>query len=88
MPIPLIWSGFICVKNMLTDIADPGKMEKVDAILSSAMETIADVLPTATAPLLREGATAAKGALEALSCVADIDELSPSYAAGRLSEPV
>jgi len=83
-----IWNGFSTIKEMVTGLPNPVLMEKVDSIVAAVMEAIADALPTASAPLLREGAMAARDALETLERVAEVDDGSPSYTAGRLAAAV
>ena len=82
------WDNFKNVKRMAAELCDPAVAEKVDSILSAAMEAIADTLPTATSEVLRAGAAAARDALEAYERLDGVDELSPSFAAGRLASAV
>lgn len=82
------WGYFIDIKDMAGKSNNPIIAEKVDSLLSAAMEAIADTLPTATADVLRDGAVAARGALEAYERLDSVDELSPSFAAGRLASAV
>jgi DNA-binding transcriptional ArsR family regulator len=55
---------------------------KVDGLLAALTETIADALPTSSQAVLREGARAARRALDA---AADVDLASASFAAGQLA---
>ncbi len=82
------WDSFKNIKEMAGESSNPAVAEKVDSILSAAMEAIADTLPTATSEVLRVGAAAARDALEAYERLYSIDELSPSFAAGRLASAV
>ncbi|HEX7857798.1 MAG TPA: winged helix-turn-helix domain-containing protein [Sphingobium sp.] len=82
------WESFRNIKEMADQSNDLAIAQKVDLILSSAMEAIADMLPTATADELRAGAAAARDALEAYDRVEGVDELSPSFVAGRLASAV
>lgn len=82
------WEAFNNVKEMAENSTDPVIAEKVDLILSAAMESIADNLPTANVQQLREGAVAARNALEAYERLDQVDELSPSFAAGRIASAV
>lgn len=80
----LRWDGLSKIQEILASY-DPEQANKVDMILASVMETVADILPTASAPVLREGVKAAKAALETLDRTLQVDESSPSYVAGRLA---
>lgn len=82
------WDSFRNIKGMAAEALNPAVAEKVDSILSAAMEAIADTLPTATCEVLRAGAVAARDALEAYEQLDEVDELSPSFAAGRLASAV
>lgn len=82
------WDSFKNIEEMAGDSSDPVVAEKVDSILSAVMEAIADTLPTATSEVLRVGAAAARDALEAYERLDGVDELSPSFAAGRLASAV
>lgn len=82
------WDSFKLIEKMATESNDPAVIEKVDSILSAVMEAIADTLPTATSEVLRAGAAAARDALEAYERLDDVDEFSPSFAAGRLASAV
>lgn len=82
------WDNFKAVKELAEKSGEPAVAEKVDRILSAAMESIADVLPTATPEILRTGVVAAREALEAYERLEGVDELSPSFAAGRLASAV
>lgn len=82
------WDYFKEVSELSGKSSDPLVAEKVDSILSSTMEAIADILPTATSEVLRDGAVAARDALEAYERIDGVDELSPSFAAGRLASAV
>lgn len=62
-----------------------GQGEKVDAILDAISEVVADVLPTATAPVLKDATEAVKATLRDLQRATPIDEASVSYIAGRLT---
>lgn len=55
---------------------------KVDGLLAALTETIADALPTASQAVLREGAQAARRALDA---AAGVELGSASFAAGQLA---
>lgn len=82
------WESFKVIAEIAQESRDPAVAKKVDSILSSAMELIADTLPTATSEMLRAGAVAARDALEAYERIEGVDELSPSFAAGRLASAV
>lgn len=82
------WDSFRNIKEMAPEAVNPAVAEKVDSILSAAMEAIADTLPTATCEVLRAGAVAARDALEAYERLDEVDELSPSFTAGRLASAV
>lgn len=83
-----IWISFDKVKDLAEKLTETATAEKVDAILASIAETIADILPSAPAPLLREGALRAKAALEAVERAGLVDEESTSFAAGKLAAAV
>lgn len=82
------WDSFKIIAEMAEKSTNPAVAEKVDSILSATMESIADTLPTATCEMLRAGAAAARDALEAYERLDGVDELSPSFAAGRLASAV
>ncbi|WP_082663563.1 helix-turn-helix domain-containing protein [Sinorhizobium sp. Sb3] len=84
----LLWESFDSVREMVSNGDFEKVAGKVDATLNASMETIADALPTAAAPLLRDGLDAASGALNSLKSVAPANRLSPDYAAGRLAAAV
>ncbi|MBY3081094.1 winged helix-turn-helix transcriptional regulator [Rhizobium laguerreae] len=81
----VLWESFDIVKEMVSD----GEFDKVAEIvgkaLNASMETIADVLPSANAPVLREGLEAANGALAVLRSKVKLDRRSADYTAGRLA---
>lgn len=82
------WDSFKKIAEMAGELSDPAVVEKVDSILAAAMESIADTLPTATSEVLRAGAVAARDALEAYERLEGVEELSPSFTAGRLASAV
>lgn len=84
----ILWDSFDIVKDMVTNNDYEKVAETVDKALNASMETVADVLPTAAAPILREGAEAASGALAALRGMPNSNRLSADYAAGRLAAAV
>lgn len=57
---------------------------KVDGLLSASLETVADVLSTATVQTLREGISAAGQAFRSLAPDLDVEQ-TQAFAAGRLS---
>jgi len=81
------WSGLTKTAELITADGSTA-LKKVDGIIASVMEAIADALPTASASVLREGSRAAKSALETLNQKTDVDENSPSFVAGRLAAAV
>jgi len=83
-----VWDTFKIIAKMAQESKDTAIAEKVDSMLSAAMESIADTLPTATSEMLRAGAAAARVALEVYERLDGVDELSPSFAAGRLASAV
>lgn len=82
------WDTFRNIEKMAPEAVNPAVAEKVDSMLSASMEAIADTLPTATCEVMRAGAVAARDALEAYERLDEVDELSPSFAAGRLASAV
>lgn len=82
------WESFREIAQMAEEAENPAISEKVDSIISAAMEVIADTLPTATSEVLRAGAAEARVALDAYERLEGVDELSPSFAAGRLASAV
>ncbi len=82
------WTGLRKIKDFANKIAEPGIAGTVDSILSALLEKIADMLPTATPAELRILMTGTKEALETIERAAEIDEDSPTFAAGRLASAV
>jgi len=80
-----LWNSFDIVKDLIAKDDFKTVAERVDLALNASMETVADVLPTAAAPVLRQGVEAATGALSTLRSKIRADRLSPDYAAGRLA---
>ncbi|WFU91989.1 helix-turn-helix domain-containing protein (plasmid) [Rhizobium sp. CC1099] len=83
-----LWQSFETVSELVTSGDFTKVAEKVDSAINASMETVADVLPTAAAPILRAGAAAATGALNKLRSTTSANRLSPDYAAGRLAAAV
>ena len=81
----LLWESFDIVRDLVAKGEFEKVAEKVDFALNASMETVANVLPTAAAPMLRDGVEAATGALNTLRSKSRADRLSPDYAAGRLA---
>ena len=77
-----IWAIFDEIAALLTSAGDKTVDRRIDALLSALSETIADALPTANQAVLRDGAKAARRALEAL---VGVDHGSRSFAAGQLA---
>lgn len=76
----------------LTDISALAKQDskaelgsQAGPLLAAAAETIADVLPTAKADILRQGFSEAGAALAAIKRIAPVDEKSPNFMAGQLA---
>lgn len=72
----------------ISDIAAGGGascLDKADPLLAAVAETVADVLPTASASTLRAGASEAAAALAAIRQLGLVDEGSSDFVAGRLS---
>ncbi|GFE93884.1 ArsR/SmtB family transcription factor [Acetobacter persici] len=82
------WDSFKTIAELAGESSNQTIAEKLDSILSSAMEVIADTLPTATSEVLRAGAVAARYALETYERLDGVDEFSPSFVAGRLASAV
>ncbi|WP_216333554.1 helix-turn-helix domain-containing protein [Rhizobium sp. X9] len=80
-----LWNSFDIVKDLVAKDDFKTVAEKVDLALNASMEAVADVLPTAAAPVLRQGVEAAAGALSTLRSRIRADRLSPDYVAGRLA---
>lgn len=81
----VIWNVFDNVEKLLKGQPGEAEIVKADAILDAVMESIADVLPTATHAVLEEGALAARSLLQTSLRPAGADDRSISYIAGRLS---
>lgn len=62
--------------------------EKVDFALSAAMETIANVLPSASPTVLGRGVAVATEAMNALNAQTPIDRQSSNYIAGRIASAI
>lgn len=77
-----IWTIFDEIAALLASSGDKKIDRKVDGMLAALSETIADALPTANQAVLRDGAKAAKRALETL---AGVEQRSTSFAAGQLA---
>ncbi|WP_173088737.1 helix-turn-helix domain-containing protein [Devosia sp. 1635] len=77
-----IWTIIEEIADFLASTSDKTVDRKVDSLLAALSETIADALPTANQAVLRDGAKAAKRALEAL---AGVEHYSTSFAAGQLA---
>ncbi|MGK9055247.1 helix-turn-helix domain-containing protein [Neorhizobium petrolearium] len=84
----LLWESFEIVKNLANAGEFKTVAEKVDSALNASMETVADVLQTAAAPVLRDGLDAAMSALNTLRRTERTERLSPDYAAGRLAAAI
>lgn len=77
-----IWKIIDETADLLASSDDGTIDRKVDGLLAALSETIADTLPTANQAVLRDGAKAAKRALESL---AGVEHRSTSFAAGQLA---
>lgn len=77
-----IWAIFDEIAALLTSVGDAKIDRKIDNLLAALSETIADALPTANQALLRDGARAARRALETLT---GVEYGSASFAAGQLA---
>lgn len=82
------WRSLDIARDALVSAEFKTVAEKVDLAISAAMETIADVLPTATAPVLNNGVAVAAGAMNALHAQARVNRQSSDYAAGRLASAI
>lgn len=81
----LTWKSFDIVAELALKGEYGTVAEKVDLALNASMETVADVLPSATAPVLREGIAAATEALGTLRSKNRANRLSADFAAGKLA---
>lgn len=79
-----IWTTLLSLENLKGDQPWDRVAGKVDGLLSASLETVADVLPTATVQTLREGGSAAGRALRSLAPGFDVEQ-TQAFAAGRLS---
>lgn len=77
-----IWAIIDEIAAMLACSGDGTIDRKVDGLLAALSETIADTLPNANQAVLRDGAKAAKRALETLT---GVEHRSTSFAAGQLA---
>lgn len=82
------WHSLDIAKDALVSADFETVAEKVDMAISAAMETIANVLPTATASVLSDGLAVATGAMNALHVQARVNRQSSDYAAGRLASAI
>lgn len=77
-----IWAIFDEIAALIVSEGDKTLDRKVDGLLVALSETLADVLPTANQAVLRDGAEAARRALEVL---AGVEHRSTSFVAGQLA---
>jgi DNA-binding transcriptional ArsR family regulator len=82
------WAPLSKIQDLLVNVAWENVAAKVDSFLSAGLEAVADVLPTATATTLRQGAASARTAFETLVSKESVDEESAAFAAGRLAAAV
>ncbi|MBY3432746.1 helix-turn-helix transcriptional regulator [Rhizobium laguerreae] len=78
------WAALADIAAMPGEDISPGGMETADASLAATAETIADLLPTASVEVLREGFAEASGALSRLRKIG-VNDQSPEFIAGRLA---
>jgi DNA-binding transcriptional ArsR family regulator len=84
----IIWNSIHKVRELSAGGAYAVNAPKVERLLNSVMETIADTLPSASLELLTEGAEAATDALNTLRVSENVDRQSPAFAAGRLASAI
>lgn len=82
------WYSLDLAKEALQSVEDGIVAEKVDFAISAVMETIADVLPTATAPVLKKGVAAATEAMNLLHSKSRVNRKSVDFVAGRLASVI
>lgn len=85
---PVIWNNIRKIKELISSGSYSAEAPKVERLLNSVMETIADTMPSGSAALLTEGAKAATEALNTLRAEQGIDRHSPGFAAVRLAAAV
>jgi DNA-binding MarR family transcriptional regulator len=82
--LPTTWKLFERIGAAKPDIA--GNLdEKVDSLMTAAVERIADGLASMGKKELQEGAAAARAALEQMEEIHPMDPISPAFIGGRLA---
>lgn len=81
----IVWDNLRFINKIIENGEFKSLASKVDGLLNSVSEAVADALPSATADLLHDGAGAAVGALNTLRSKEKIDRLSLDFVAGRLA---
>ncbi len=84
----LIWRPFDKIAGLVENERFESVAETVDALVNASIDTAVDALGAAPAEELREGAAAAKSALDAMSRNGLVERGSALYLAGRLSATI
>lgn len=79
------WKILIEISELVARDGRAALGEKTGGMLAAVSETVADILPTASAKVLREGMAEAALALAKVKGVAQVNRNSPDFVAGQLA---